>query len=131
MPIHKADIDAFFQDVLAQDYPDELSGIDLFADICGRLRELLDEHDAMDDECRVLFAFMLRPFMRADNLSSRAKWSLLQRCAEAFGAEVVRVHWFAALPLVDPPGRRAVAPNQGNVYGAEVGPRTVRKFEKR
>ncbi len=94
MPIHQDEFQTFMRELVteAEGSPDGLSGIDLLAEMCGRLREFLDEHEATDYEFRVLVVLFLNPFLWATDLPYRAKEEIRRKCADALGIDILRTH---------------------------------------
>ena len=82
-------LQALILDLVAEGNPDNLSGIDLLADLFGRVREFLEEHDATEDEYRLLVALFLGGFK---DLSAAAQEGILLTCAGALGVEIRRTH---------------------------------------
>ncbi len=94
MPIHQDEFQTFMRELVteAEGSPDGLSGTDLLAEMCGRLREFLDEHDATDYECRLLAAWFLTSFLWATDLPYQAKEEIRRKCSDALGIDILRTH---------------------------------------
>ena len=94
MPIHQDEFQTFMRELVseAEGSPDDLSGIDVLAEMCGRLHEFLDGHEATDYECRLLAAWFLTPFPWATDLSYQVKEEIRRKCADALGIDILRTH---------------------------------------
>jgi hypothetical protein len=75
-----------------EEHGDCATGIDYLAKLSRQLGELLEEHDATDDDYRAVVALVLDPFMRARDLSGQVKQEIFRACEDGFGVTITRTH---------------------------------------